>query len=190
VVRIVVILALPGFSLLGGCVRESDHRLPEQTETRIVADVVAHVGALSIGRAEVTDRMKTDQISARAALDQLIDEALLVQEAKRVGLTEDQEDERAVERLMVRAMLHDLEQENTPESIPETEVRADYAQHPDENRSYDEAQKEIRTRLSQKKRFDEVVKIVTGLEARGLVHYDERGVEQLLSMSGLPQRAK
>ena len=188
-VRIVIIVAGLGLGLLAGCPRESDHGPRAQTETRVVADVVARVGTLSIGRSEITERMQTDGSSARAALEELIDEALLVQEAERIGLTESPEDERAVERLMVRAMLHDIEKENTPESISDADVRAEYAKHPEKNRTFDDAQEDIRQRLSQKKRFDAVVAIVERLEARGLVHYEQRGVEQLLSTPGLPERA-
>lgn len=244
--------------------------------------------------------MASESISAEAAVQELIDDALLVQEAERMGFTEGREGERVVERLMVRAMLHDLEEENTPETISAAEVRADYAQYADkfqvperrrswhilvkdsgdagkalaesilrqirqakdprsvyelyaqgglegteievtaedlpaittdakieqpykkalfaaksegaletvvktshgwhaivlaeirpaERRTLDEVEDEIRARLSQKKRFEKVVDIVQGLEARGLVRYDQRGVERLLSMPGLPERAQ
>jgi len=51
---------------------------------------------------------------------------LLAEEARRRDITLDREGERAVERMMVRAMLHDFEAELTPESVPDAEVRADF----------------------------------------------------------------
>ena len=77
---------------------------------------------------------RPSEVGAEAALEQLVDEALLAQEAERLGFTEDRGDERSIERLMVRTMLHDLEEKNTPESISEEEVREVYALHADKFR--------------------------------------------------------
>jgi parvulin-like peptidyl-prolyl isomerase len=73
--------------------------------------------------------MVADEVGAEAALEYLIDEALLTQEAERFGFAEDRDGERSIERLMVRTMLRDLERENTPESISEDEVGEAYALH-------------------------------------------------------------
>jgi len=193
--RIVLLAALLSVALLAGCERASKKIRSEQPETPLVADVVARVGRISIGASELVARMAEDELSADAALEQLIDEALLVQEAERIGFTEDRASERVVERLMVRAMLHDLEMENTPESIPEAEVRADYAEHAgklpaSERPALDEVQAEIRRRLSQKKRYQKVRAIVQGLEAQGLVRYDDGAVQRALRMPGLPEPAE
>ena len=189
--RRVVIVALASASL-GACDRGSNEGPSRRGQARVVGDLVARVGDLPIGASELRTLMETEGRGADSALQQLVSEALLLQEAERIGLTEDRESERAVERLMVRAMLHDLEKQNTPESISDAEVRADYACRADElqgreARTVDQAQDEIRTRLSQQKRLRAVVEIIRALEARGLVRYDERGVERLLSMSGLPE---
>jgi hypothetical protein len=96
-----------------------------------VADVVARVGGQPIGAAEVEARMQSEGLSADEALARLIDEELLVQEARRLGLVESPATERMAERLMVRTMLHELEKENTPESVTAQELRDDYALHAD-----------------------------------------------------------
>lgn len=189
--RIVITIVLLGSASFGACNRPSDQGRAGHGQTHTVADVVARAGDLSIGASEVRTLMATDNLSAEASLQQLIGEALMVQEAERIGLAADPEAERGVERLMVRAMLHDLEKQNTPESISDAEVRADYARHTDAHQgTIDEAEKDIRSRLSQEKRLRKVVEIVQRLEAQGLVHYDKRGVERLLSMSGLPERGE
>jgi hypothetical protein len=195
VVRIVIVILVLGMDPLAGCARERGRGRVEHTETRTVADVVARAGHLSIGASEIETRMTAEKLSADAALEQLISEALLVQEAERIGCAEDREGERAIERIMVRAMLHDLEKENTPELISEAEVRAYYVQRAEnlpvpEHRTLAEVEEEVRERLSQKKRLQNVVEIVQRLEAQGLVQYDESGVERLLSMTGLPARAE
>jgi parvulin-like peptidyl-prolyl isomerase len=61
---------------------------------------------------------------------------------------------------------------------------------PEEHTTLDEVEGEIRERLSQKKRFERLVEIVQHLEAKGLVHYNEQGVERLLSMTSLPERGE
>ncbi|MGB8330496.1 MAG: peptidylprolyl isomerase [Polyangiales bacterium] len=298
--RTTIVVALFGSAWFAGCDRRSDQYRSSARQAPIVLNVVARAGGSSIAAAEVANLMASESISAEAAVQELIDDALLVQEAERMGFTEGREGERVVERLMVRAMLHDLEEENTPETISAAEVRADYAQYADkfqvperrrswhilvkdsgdagkalaesilrqirqakdprsvyelyaqgglegteievtaedlpaittdakieqpykkalfaaksegaletvvktshgwhaivlaeirpaERRTLDEVEDEIRARLSQKKRFEKVVDIVQGLEARGLVRYDQRGVERLLSMPGLPERAQ
>lgn len=297
--RIVIIIAL-SVAALAGCHRDSEEPGAEQQGTRVVTNVVARVGGRPIGAAEVGARMAADGVSADAAIDQLIDEELLVREAERLGLMVSEDGERTIERVMVRSMLHDLEKENTPESISEEEVREDYVLHadklqvperrrswhilvkdsseagraraesilrelrraddpktvyeryvegasdgadfeieaeelpaiskkagfkkryknalfaaksegplknvvetshgwhaivlveilPEEHTTIDEVEGEIRERLSQKKRFEQLVEIVQGLEAKGLVQYDEEGVRRLLSMSGLPERTQ
>ncbi len=128
-VRVLIILF--GAAALAGCERDSRQPQSEQRDVRIVAEVIARVGGRSIGASDLEDRMAADEIEAEAALQELIEEELLVQEAERFGFTEERDSERGIERLMVRSMLHDLEQENTPELISEEEVRADYALHAD-----------------------------------------------------------
>lgn len=129
--RIVVAIVIVGAAPLAGCEREAGKSRTEERDTRAISDVVARVGGRSIGAAEVEARMVAEGLSAKAALEQLIDEELLLQEAERLGFTEDREGERTIERLMVRAMLHDIEKKNTPESISEEEVREDFALHAD-----------------------------------------------------------
>lgn len=297
-----ILIAIIGLSAtaLAGCKGDSEGPGTEQRGTRVVTNVVARVGGRPIGASEVGARMAAEGVSAEAAIDQLIDEELLVREAERLGLTVSEDGERTIERVMVRSMLHDLENENTPESISEEEVREDYALHadrlqvperrrswhilvkdsseagqaraesilrelrraadprtvyeryvdgapdgteleikaeelpaisknagfkkryknalfeaksegplkdvvktshgwhaivlveilPEEHTTIDEVEGEIRERLSQKKRFEQLVEIVQALEAKGLVQYDEEGVERLLSMAALPERAE
>jgi len=298
-VRIVIIIGL-GATALAGCNGDSEKAQTEQRGSRVVADVVARVGGRPIGASEVEARVEAEGVSAEAAIDQLIAEELLVREAERLGLIVSEDGERTIERAMVRAMLHDLEKENTPGSISEEEVREDYVLHadklqvperrhswhivvkdsseagraraesilrelrraddprtvyeryvdgapdgtdfeikaeelpaisknagfkkryktalfeaksegplkdvvktshgwhaivlveilPEEHTTLDEVEGEIRERLSQKKRFEQLVEIVQALEAKGLVQYDEEGVERLLSMTGLPERSE
>ena len=298
--RIVIAIAVLGAVPLTACKGDRGAAPIAGREERVVGDVVARVGGLSIGVAEVESRMEAEQVGAEAALERLVDEALLVQEAERLGFTEDRSDERSIERLMVRTMLHALEEKTTPESISEEELREVYALHadefrdperrrswhilveddsrtakalaesilgeireaedpravfdryengelddsdfdlraenlpaitakakiekpykdelfaaksegplknvvktsygwhaivlteilPEEVRSVGEAEDDIREQLSQQKRLHQVVAIVQGLEGQGLVHYDQQGVDRLLAMPGLPERAE
>jgi len=300
VVRIVIAIIGVGAAALAGCKGDPETARTEERGTRVVADVVARVGGRPIGASEVEARMSAERVSAETALQQLIDEELLVREAERLGLAASEDGERTIERVMVRTMLHDLEKENTPESISAEEVREDYARHadklqvperrrswhilvkdsseagqaqaesilrelrgaddprtvyeryvdgapegselevkaedlpaiskkagfkkryknalfdaksegplkkaiqtshgwhaivlveilPEEHTTLDEVEGEIRERLSQKKRFEQLVEIVQALEAKGLVQYDEEGVERLLSMAGPPERSE
>lgn len=118
-----------GAVALSGCERDADHELASKAASGGVARPVALVGSRSIGSAEVEALARAEAIDADAALQRLIDEALLAQEAERLGLTVEREGERKIERLMVRSMLHDMERENTPESISAEELREHYALH-------------------------------------------------------------
>jgi parvulin-like peptidyl-prolyl isomerase len=127
VVRIAIVVL--GAAAFVGCTGESREPQVDERDVPLVADVVARVGGHSIGASEVEGRMVADEVGAEAALEYLIDEALLTQEAERFGFAEDRDGERSIERLMVRTMLRDLERENTPESISEDEVGEAYALH-------------------------------------------------------------
>jgi len=129
VARIIIVIVALGATALAGCERESGLPGTAQRDARLVANVVARVGDGSIGAADVEARLAAEGIGPEAALRELIDEELLVQEAERLGFAEGRDAERAIERLMVRMMLRDLEEESTPESISDKEVREDYAQH-------------------------------------------------------------
>jgi len=300
VVRIVIVIAMLGAAASAGCKSDSRGPRTERRDDPVVGDVIARVGGRSIGASEVESRMAADEVGAEAALERLVDETLLAQEAERLGFTEDWGDQRSLERLMVRTMLHDLEEKNTPKSLSDEEVQEAYLLHadefrvrerrrswhilvedqseaaealagsilreireardprsvfdryadgepegldfelraedlpaitekariekpykdalfaakslgplentvktsygwhaivvaeilPEEVRTIDEAEDDIREQLSQTKRFHEIVAIVQGLEAQGLVHYDEQGVQRLLSMPGLPERTE
>ena len=293
-------MAVLGATALAGCKRDPGAFQPAPPEGRVVADVVARVGDVSIGAAEVRDRMAADHLDAEAAVEVLIGEAALAAEAQRSGFAGTRDDERRIERLMVRTMLHALEKENAPASVSAEDVREAYAanahefQVPERRRSWhilvesqsdaakalaesilaelrraddsqtiyaryadggptdaglalkaeklpaitenagfekpykdalfgaksegplkevvktsygwhaivvaeivpgsirtrEEAETEIRERLSQKRRLGAIVSIVQNLEAQGLVRYDEEGVQKLLSMPGLPERAE
>jgi parvulin-like peptidyl-prolyl isomerase len=77
-------------------------------------------------------------------------------------------------------------------------VRTSYGWHvivlteivPGESHTLRDVEDEIRTRLSQKKRFEKLAETVRALEAEGLVQYDDQGVQRLLSMPGLPEHAE
>ncbi len=120
--------------MLAGCDRDADHDLAGQAVSGDVARPVARVGSRSIGAAEVEDLARAEAISPESALERLIDQELLSQEAERLGFRLERDGERTIERMMVRAMLHDMEKENTPESISEEELREDYARHQDKFR--------------------------------------------------------
>jgi hypothetical protein len=187
-VQAVVAAALGALALVG-CKGSLDEPDRARRDTQVVGDVIARVGERAIGASEVKSRMAADGIGPAASLEQLIDEELLVQEAVRRGHTIDREDERAIDRLMVRSMLRDLEKEITPESISEEEVRESYARiEPNKQRSLQDLEGEIRARLCDKKRLQQLVEIIRKLEAKGLVHYDDQAVERLSSMQGSPDR--
>lgn len=123
-----------GAVILAGCERDSDYDFASQAASGEVARPVARVGGRSIGSAEVEDLAAAEAIDIEDALQRLIDQELLAQEAERLGFTVDRDGERTIERLMVRAMLHEMEKENTPESISEKELREDYAMYEDKFR--------------------------------------------------------
>lgn len=120
------IIACGVWGLAVGCERVTNEAQPAPTQTSGVAEVVAKVGGRAIGAAHVRERMELDGIRAEEALDALVEEELLLQEVQRAGLSADPEAERRVDRMMVRAFLHDLEKENTPEGLPTTRVREDF----------------------------------------------------------------
>ncbi|MDH3653181.1 MAG: peptidyl-prolyl cis-trans isomerase [Myxococcales bacterium] len=131
---ITITVGMMGAVALAGCARDADHELASEVVSGDVARPVARVGGRSIGAAEVEALAGAEAIDAEDALQRLIDEELLAQEAERLGFTVEREGERMIERLMVRSMLHDMEEENTPESISEEELREDYALHEDKFR--------------------------------------------------------
>lgn len=120
-----------GAVALAGCGRDSRQGLASESASDVVDRPVARAGSRSIGAGEVEELASADAILPEAALQRLIDEEILAQEAERLGFTVERAGERAIERLMVRAMLHDMEKENTPESISQEELREDYALHED-----------------------------------------------------------
>ena len=96
---ITIAIALLGAVPLTGCKGDRAASPIEGRDAHVAGDVVARVGGLSIGVAEVESRMAAEQVSAEAALGQLVDEALLVQQAERLGFTE----RTTVEFALVRA---------------------------------------------------------------------------------------
>ncbi|NNE17001.1 MAG: peptidyl-prolyl cis-trans isomerase [Myxococcales bacterium] len=132
--RIIITVGMLGAVILAGCGRDSDHDSASQAVPGEVARPVARVGGRSIGSAEVEALAAAEATDSRDALQRLIDQELLAQEAGRLGFTVDRDGERTIERLMVRSMLHEMEKHNTPESISEKELREDYAMHEDKFR--------------------------------------------------------
>lgn len=61
---------------------------------------------------------------------------------------------------------------------------------PGERKTLLDVEDEIRERLSQKQRFERLVKIIRAREADGLVEYDHEGVVRLRTMPGLPTRTE
>ena len=122
----IVAWACTVWGLAVGCERLATEGPFAPTQTAVVIEVVAKVGGRAIGAADVRKRMTLDGISARAAIDAIVEEELLLQEAQRAGLSEDPEAARRVDRTMVRALLHDLEKENMPGRLPDGQVREDF----------------------------------------------------------------
>jgi len=126
VVRANISFVLVGALTLVACGREEPSAPVAARSAPVVTDVVARVGERPIGAADVAARMAAEGLDAKAALDRLIEEELLAQEAARLGIAEKRAEERAVERVMVRTMLRELESEITPASISREEVRSDF----------------------------------------------------------------
>lgn len=131
--RIVIAIVL-GAVTLAGCERDSVVEQTGQGGASPVANVVARVGGRAIGLSEVEALMEAEKLDAETALQQRVDQELLAQEAERLGFAVERDGERMVERLMVRTMLHDLEKENSPESITKKELSEDYARYIDKFR--------------------------------------------------------
>lgn len=125
-VRANISCVLLGALVITACGRDEARAPVDALDAPVVTNVVARVGKRAIGAADVAARMAAEDLDARTALDRLIDEELLAQEASRLGITEARDEERAVERVMVRAMLHDFERDLTPESLSDEEVRAEF----------------------------------------------------------------
>lgn len=132
--RNIITIGILGAVTLAGCESRSEDSRGGQAASGVAARPVARVGPRAIGAAEVEDLAAKDTILPEAALQRLIDAEVLAQEAERLGFSVEREAERAIERLMVRSMLHDMEKQNTPESISEKELREDYALHEDKFR--------------------------------------------------------
>lgn len=111
----------------------TDHAPTERSDLSIASDgvPVARVGPETIRAADVRTEMKKGGVGAEEALDALLKESLLVQEAQRRGFEESAADQRRIDRLMVRSFLKDLERNVTPETIPAEEVEADFETHKD-----------------------------------------------------------
>ena len=60
---------------------------------------------------------------------------------------------------------------------------------PEETRTLADVEAESRERLSQRSRLAKLVEIVEGLEAKGLVEYEDAAVRRLLSAPNLPERS-
>lgn len=114
---------------LCGCQRDQSDVSTVPESARVVADVVARVGSQAIGASDVAARMAVEGLDAKTALERLIDEELLAQEAGRRGITLDAAAHRTTERIMVRAMLRDFEEDLTPERVPMEEVQADFDEY-------------------------------------------------------------
>ena len=95
------------------------------------ADLVARVGDHGILAEDVRSRAQVDGVATEEAVHALVDEALLYEAAERAGLDVDAALARRADRMMVRALLRDLEEENTPDKIPMAEVEAEFAEMED-----------------------------------------------------------
>ena len=124
------------FIVLCGCTVASllgcDGRLSEpDAESRAGRsedDLVARVADHAIMAEDVRSRAEVDGVKTEEAVNVLVDEALLHEAAERGGLGVDPGLARRADRMMVRALLRDLEKENTPDSVPMAEVQADFAE--------------------------------------------------------------
>ncbi len=128
-VRTVAIIVAFGAIVLAGCAPRKPDSETTTAPQQAVENVVARVGDRAIGASDVRARMAAEGLDAEGALQQLVDEELLLSEARRLGFSEDRQTKRALERQMVRAMLRDLEAQNTPASITVEELREDFALH-------------------------------------------------------------
>ena len=113
------------------CERSDSAAIEAERPAREVHRVVARVGDEVIGASDVAERMRVGGLDPRAALDELIDEVVLVNEARTRGVRASAEERRAIERVMVRRMLADFEAELTPQRVPDEEVRADFETYRD-----------------------------------------------------------
>lgn len=112
--------------LVASCGREGPATKATPVDGAPVEQVVARVGAQVISGPDVAARINEGGVDAKEALEALVDEALLVEHAHRLGLRPGADAALAAERVMVRAMLRDLERANAPESITDEEVQADF----------------------------------------------------------------
>lgn len=107
---------------------------PEAVEESTVAStgpVVARVGGRAIHSDDVRSRMALEGSDARAALDALVAEAVLLHAAKEARVAPDEAALRKADRLMVRTLLHDMERDHDPEDIALERVQADFEEHRD-----------------------------------------------------------
>ena len=111
------------------CGREEAREGKSQEPKREVQVVLAKVGDEVVGASDVAELMRSKGLDRRAALDELLDEAVLVHEARERGISESAAQRRAVERVMVRQMLKDFESELTPEKVPREVVETNFNQH-------------------------------------------------------------
>ena len=134
-------------------------------EARASGEVVARVNGRAIGAGDVEEVARRHGSSPREALDWLIDEAVLVQEANRRGVRAPDGLER---RLTVRALLAQLEAENAPADVTPAEIRVEYdetvARMPGvQLPSMEEAEQEIRTLLAGRARLEALTTLIQSL---------------------------
>ncbi len=100
--------------------------------TQQMGDVsVATVGGRPIYAFQVREVMREEGVDRSGALQRLIDEELLVQDAERFGLGKSQQVRQEVERRMVQSLLADIEERESPESVSAEEVREDFETYKD-----------------------------------------------------------
>ena len=114
------------------CERVGPSASSEQAESAASAVApVATVGVEVITAREVMSLMAEENLGAERAVEQLVDEAVLFQAARKAGIRETAQDRREIERLMVRALLRDYEREISPERMSAKDVRAAFEEYRD-----------------------------------------------------------
>ncbi len=131
----VVSLVLGTGAMLCACER------PKTEVTRTAApsveakEAVARVGNREIGAEALRGQMILTGVSAEESLEDLVAEELLLHAAQESTLSLSPAFERELDRRMVRALLHELEAENTPESLSKESVQAAYRESKEARRA-------------------------------------------------------
>ena len=172
---------LIGLVLTTGCDRQSTVQ-PEAG--RAASDAVVSAGASTIDTEDIELLMREEGLSAKEAAERMAESLLFAEQAKRLNLAVGQGTAH-IERLLVRRLLDDLEEETAPQSFSTEIVREMFDTFPEQfgGAAFETVEPAIRRRLSFEARQKAFHELVNRLETSIPIARDDKGIHRALSLS-------